>query len=68
MTSASLMCEAGHSESVLWDNPEGWSGEGGGGGGAMFQDGGTHVHLWLIHVDIWQKQSQYCKIIILQLK
>ena len=55
MASASLMCEAGHSESVLWDNPEGWSGEGGGGGGAMFQDGGTHVHLWLIHVSVWQK-------------
>ena len=36
--------------------------------GAIFQDGGTHVHLWLIHVDIWQKPSQYCKVIILQLK
>ena len=29
MTSASSMHEAGHSKSVLWDNPEGWSGEGG---------------------------------------
>ena len=27
---------------VLWDNPEGWSGEGGGGRGV--QDGGIHVH------------------------
>ena len=36
---------------------------GGGSGG-----GGTHVYLWLIHVDIWQKLSQYCKVIILQLK
>ena len=30
--------------------------------------GGTHVYLWLIHVGVWQKKSQYCKSIILQLK
>ena len=24
--------------------------------------------LWPIHVDVWQKSSQYCKVIILQLK
>ena len=29
MTSANTMHEAGHSKSVLWDNPEGWDGEGG---------------------------------------
>ena len=29
---------------------------------------GTYVYLWLIHVDIWQKPTQYCKAIILQLK
>ena len=29
---------------------------------------GTHVHLWLIHVDVWQKPLQYCKVISLQLK
>ena len=29
MTSASSMHEAGHSKLVLWDNPEGWGGEGG---------------------------------------
>ena len=27
-----------------------------------------HVHLRLIHVDVWQKPTQYCKAIILQLK
>ena len=27
----------------------------------------TYVHLWLIHVDIGQKPTQYCKAIILQL-
>ena len=65
MTSASSMHEAGHSKPVLWDNAEGWGGEGGERG---VQDRGTHVHLWLIHVDIWQKPPKYCKVIILQLK
>ena len=30
MTSASFMQEAGHSKTVLWDNPEGEGGEVGG--------------------------------------
>ena len=59
------MHEAGHSKPVLWDNIERYGGEG---GGRAIQDGGTHVHLWLIHVDVWQKSPQYCKVIILQLK
>ena len=29
---------------------------------------GTYVYLRLIHVAVWQKLSQYCKVIILQLK
>ena len=29
---------------------------------------GTYVYLWLIHVDVWQKPTQFCKAIILQLK
>ena len=28
---------------------------------------GTHVNPWLIHVNVWQKQLQYCKAISLQL-
>ena len=24
---------------------------------------GTHVHPWLIHVNVWQKPLQYCKVI-----
>ena len=28
----------------------------------------TYVYLWLIHVDVWQKPTQYYKAIILQLK
>ena len=29
---------------------------------------GTHVYLWLIHVDVWQKPTQFCKTIILQVR
>ena len=42
----------GHSKPVLWDNPEGWRGKEDRKG---VQDGGTHVHLWLTHVNVWQK-------------
>ena len=61
MTGASSMHEAGHPKPVLWDNPAGKWGSGGGrsvqdGGGA----GGTHVYLWPTHADVWQKSSQYC--------
>ena len=28
---------------------------------------GTHVNPWLIHVNIWQKPLQYCKVISFQL-
>ena len=38
---------------VSWERGSGW---------------GTHVHPWLIHVNIWQKPIQYCKVISLQLK
>ena len=54
VTSASSVHESGHSEPVLWYNPEGWGGQGGGRG---FRMGGTHVHLWLIHVDVWRKPT-----------
>ena len=53
------MHETGHSGLVHWDDPEGWDGEGRGGGGSGW---GTHVHLWLIHVNVWQKPLQYCKV------
>ena len=55
------MYETGCSGLVHWDDPEGCDGEGGGGGSGW----GTHVHPWLIHVNIWQKPLQYCKIISL---
>ena len=55
------MHETGCSGLVHWDDPEGWDGEGGTGWG-------THVHPWLIHVNVWQKPSQYFKVISLQFK
>ena len=36
------------------------------GGGSGW--GETHVSPWPIHIDVWQKPSQYCKVVILQLK
>ena len=41
----------------------GWRGRWEGGSGW-----GTHVNPWLIHVIVWQKPPQYCKVISLQLK
>ena len=35
-----------------WEGESGW---------------GTHVNPWLIHVNVWQKPVQYCKVISLQL-
>ena len=40
----------------------GWGGRREGGSGW-----GAHVHPWLIHVSVWQKPPQYCKVISLQL-
>ena len=45
---------------VHWEDPEGWDGEGGG-------RGDQDVNPWLIHVNVWQKPLQYCKVISLQL-
>ena len=36
--------------------------------GGRFKKEGTYVYLWLIRGDVWQKPTQYCKAIILQLK
>ena len=37
---------------ILWEGGSGW---------------GTHVNPWLIHVNVWQKPLQYCKVISLQI-
>ena len=41
------------------DSLEGWD---------EAQEGGTYMYLWLTHADLWWKPTQYCKVIILQLK
>ena len=61
------MHKTGHSKSVHWYNPEGWDGEGRGRGFGM-GDTCVHVHMWMIHVDVWQKPPQYGNVISLQLK
>ena len=45
-----------------WPRGRGWRGRWEGGLGW-----GTHVNPWLIHVNVWQKPLQYCKVISLQL-
>ena len=50
-TSPSSIHETGHSKLVHWDNSEGGMRREVGGGLAW----GTHVHPWLIHVNVWQK-------------
>ena len=62
------MHETGCSGLVHWDDPEGWDGEGVQGRGGGGSGWGTHVHPWLIHVNVWRKPPQYCKVISLQLK
>ena len=36
--------------------------------GGRFKREGTYVYLWLMHVDVWQKTTEFCKAIILQFK
>ena len=36
--------------------------------GGRFKMEGIYVYLWLIHVEVWQKTTKFCKTIILLLK
>ena len=45
-----------------WPRGMGWGGRREGGSGW-----GTHVNPWLIHVNVWPKTLQYCKVVSLQL-
>ena len=47
----------------LCNNLEGWDRKG---DVRRFRRKGTYVYPWLIHVDVWQKPTQFCKAIILQ--
>ena len=43
------------------NNLEGWGGEG---HGREVQEGGDiYIYFWLIHVDVWQKPTKFCKLI-----
>ena len=52
-------------KSGICNNLEGWVGRE---VGRRLKWEETYVYLWLIHVDILEKPTQYCKAIILQLK
>ena len=58
------MMQGAHTQGSGATQRVGWGGRWEGGSGA----GGAYVCLWLIPVDVWQKSTQYCKAIILQLK
>ena len=51
----------------IWCSATTWRWDGVGGEREV-QEGRPYVDLWMIHADIWQKPTQYCKTIILQLK
>ena len=58
IASPGSMHDTGCLELVHWDDPEGWYGEGGRGGGSGW---GMRVHPWQIHVDVWQNQYNIVK-------
>ena len=55
-------CVQGWCPGMTQTDGTGWGGRWEGGSGW-----GTHVNPWLIHVNVWQKPLQYCKVISLQL-
>ena len=52
------MHDTGCSGLVHWDDPEGWYGDARWEGGSGW---GTRVHLWQIHVNVWQNQYNIIK-------
>ena len=60
ISSPGLMHETGCPGLVHWEDPEGWDEEEGGRGDRV----GEHM----IHINVWQKTLQYCKVISLQVK
>ena len=66
MTSASSIGEVGHSKPLSGTTQRDGVGRDAGSGFRI--GGGGTAHSWLVHVDILQKSSKYCKVIILQLK
>ena len=58
------MHETGFSGLVHWDDPHDEIGREVGWGFRW----GTHLHPWLIHVNVWQKPTQYYEVTSLRLK
>ena len=58
ITSPDSMYDTGCSGLVHWDDPEQWDGERSEEGGSEW---GTHVHMWLIHVAVWQNNYNIVK-------
>ena len=55
IASGNLLYDSGSSKPVLCDNLEGWDGVEG--EREVLEGGDIYIHLWLIHVDIWQKPT-----------
>ena len=62
MASGNFLYDSGNPKLMFCDNIVGWAGEG---RGRKFKRERAYVCLWTIHVDVWQKSSLYCKVIIL---
>ena len=65
-----MLYDSGNSNQGLFINLEGWDGEEGVMGrevGGRFKRVGTYVYLCLIHVDVLQKPTQFCKAFIPQI-
>ena len=50
---------------MLYEDLAGWAAEL---VGVQVEKEGIYVYLWLIHAVVWQKSTQHCKAIFLQLK
>ena len=57
IASPGLMHNPGCSGLVHWDDSEGWDGR----RWESSSGWGTHVHPWLIHVNVWQNQNNIVK-------
>ena len=58
IASPGSMQDTGSLGLVHWDDPEGWYGEESGRGSGWR----TRIHLWRMHVDVWQNQYNIVKL------
>ena len=62
--------QAGYMGSLRYQVPQGNNDQPSrrGSSGGRFKREGIYVYLWLIHVEVWQKTTKFCRAVILQLK